>query len=574
MGPRRAGVHLAVSVSAILFFFAALQFIAPPDGFFSSDQGPKYLQARAFALQGPFRPGIDVASRDVDPGFRYQILLESHGGQLVGVFSWLLPMLTAPFLAMLGFRGLYVVPALSVVVLFLAAAAFGRRLSGGDGLWTAWIVVLSAPVVFYGGELWEHAPAAACVIGAALLLAPEERGDRRSAILAGALIAVAELFREEAVLALPALLVARAISVRPEDRVRDAIRYGALAGAGAVAVLLLAIPMNLVVYRSPVPLHLSSEAAKAVAHPPVRSALFAQLLLPMRFASLYVVGAVLGVAAAWRYRTHRAGDGWLAIVIGCVLVLLTIAVVVPMWRTIVFGESMYQAYSMDSIAHTWPFCIALVFLPLLGPEGARGHVARYLCTAAALMTMGALAIIPSTGGAQWSPRYLFAAAPLLAVAASAPALRVSGMPPRRAAVVMWTARLVLLCSAIAQIDGLRLLVDAKSRNARLTHWVGNRTAPGDVLITDLYWFPGVTATLAPSRRMLFSWSSADIPAMAGMAVQHGFRRFGVVTSTPLTGYDAPPALAVPGAPCRFTRGQRISLDEKGLVLNRYACEEP
>jgi hypothetical protein len=139
---------------------------------------------------------------------------------------------------------------------------------------------------------------------------------------------------------------------------------------------------------------------------------------------------------------------------------------------------------------------------------------------------------------------------------------------------MWMASAILIASFVMQASGVFWLQRAKARNARLTAWVGNRTAPGDVLITDLFWFPEVTATLAPSRRMLFSWSAADVPAMAGMAVQHGLRRFGVVTSTPLTGYEAPAALEVPGAPCRFARGQRIALDELGLILNRYACEEP
>jgi hypothetical protein len=74
--------------------------------------------------------------------------------------------------------------------------------------------------------------------------------------------------------------------------------------------------------------------------------------------------------------------------------------------------------------------------------------------------------------------------------------------------------------------------------------------------------------------MLFSWSAADVPAMAAMAVDHGFRRFGIVTSVPLTGYEAPPTLDVPGAPCRFVRGTPIGLDDQGLVLSRYSCEGP
>jgi hypothetical protein len=96
---------------------------------------------------------------------------------------------------------------------------------------------------------------------------------------------------------------------------------------------------------------------------------------------------------------------------------------------------------------------------------------------------------------------------------------------------------------------------------------------GEVLISNVYWFPEVTATLAPTRRFLFSWSAADIAPMASMATAHGLQRFSLVTSEPLTGYDAPVTLDVPGAACRYKRGQQVALDRFGLTLSRYGCEE-
>jgi hypothetical protein len=366
-----------LSSIAILAFFAAVQFVAPPDGFFSGDQGAKYLQTRAFALQGPLHPGIEVASRDVDPAAAHQIL-ENRRGQLVGVFSWLLPILSAPFFALLGFRGLYVVPAVSAVVIFLAAAALGRRLGAGDGVMTGWIVVLCAPVLVYGAELWEHAPAAACVAIAAVLLAPEASVRRRvfgAAFLAGAAIGLAGLFREEAVLALPAFVVARFVAMPRDERWHDAVRAGAIAAAGTIAVFALAVPMNLVVYGSPLPLHLAVETGKANMHPPARLALFAAYLLPDRFAIPFLAAAALAVFAVWRYK-NTSVNGWLRAAIASSWVMLLIAALLPLWRLIALGEPASpndletgaHAYSLDSIAHTWPFLIALVFLPLAPAE--------------------------------------------------------------------------------------------------------------------------------------------------------------------------------------------------------------
>jgi hypothetical protein len=61
-------------------------------------------------------------------------------------------------------------------------------------------------------------------------------------------------------LALPAFW--RAVSVLARRRVADALVVGSLALLGAAAVLLATVPMNIAVYGSPIPLHLSGEIAK------------------------------------------------------------------------------------------------------------------------------------------------------------------------------------------------------------------------------------------------------------------------------------------------------------------------
>jgi len=581
----RRTARLALSVVALLAFFAALQSVAPPDGFFSGDQGPKYLQARAFAEHGPLQPGIDVASRDLDPDFHHQIL-EIRRGRLVGVFFWLLPLLTAPFFAALGDRGLYVVPALSAVAIFLASASLGRRLTAGDGVSIAWAVVLCAPVLFYGGELWEHAPAAACVALAAALLMPAAAGDGPASpaaghyasrvLLAGAAIGVAALFREEAGLALPALTIARACLMPRGERIKEAIRCGGLASLGVLTIFALAIPMNMVVYGSPIPVHLSVEAGKAAAHPPARARLVAELLLPSRHGALYLVIVGIGIAAVLRARARRDAFAPVALAAACALALVVVAFAIPIWRMAMFRESMYQVFSGDSIAHTWLFCIALLFVPLLTaalPDEGRGDAAVYLCVAAALMVAGALAIVPSTGGAQWSPRYLFPSAPLLAAAAAWPAWRVTGLPPRRAALLLWTARIVLLCACAAQSYGLWFLADGKARNARITRRLADLTRPGDVVISDIPWFPQVTASLIPTRRILFARSPDEVGGIARLAADRGIHDVAVVASSAETGFRAPATLDA-GAACAFTRYVRISLGERGLIVHRYSCNGP
>ena len=123
-----------------------------------------------------------------------------------------------------------------------------------------------------------------------------------------------------------------------------------------------------------------------------------------------------------------------------------------------------------------------------------------------------------------------------------------------------------------QATGVGWVKYGKAHTARLTAWIASETAPGDVLISNVYWFPEVTATLAPTRRMLFSWTPGQMPAMAARVAARGFRAFRIVTSPQLTGYDAPPVIDLPGAPCRYTRGQPIAVGE--LLISEYSCEQP
>jgi hypothetical protein len=579
MTPRSTA--LGWSAAAIALFFVFLHTaILSPDGFFSGDQGAKYLQALAFA-EHPLNPGVDVRSRDVDPEFHYQILANRQG-RLVATFSWLLPILTAPFLRLLGTRGVYVVPVLSAVAIFLSAAALGRRLGVGTGLWSAWVVVLAAPVLVYGAELWEHAPAAACVMIAALLFAPD-RSDRRRFVAAGACLAVGALFREEAIVALPAFVLARAMSARGTLRWKEAIGAGLLATLGVAAVFIATVPLNLFVYGSVLPLHVTSEIAKTGSYADMRLTILKFLMLPYSFVPAFVVALAVLVACAGARAWHRHGvpptfprldGGLLVATVLAVAALLTIGVLIPVWRMTVGGLPAFWSYRVESIAHTWLFCLALPFLGWLGHDDVRADVARFIAIGAVLLMIGTLAIIPSPGGAQWSPRYLFVVAPLLAVLSSAPARQVSGLSAGYRAVVLWTARTALGCSFVAQAWGVYYLADAKARNARITEQLAFLASPQEVVITNVPWFPQVTATLLPTYRVLLAFAPAQVAEIAELAAARGYASIAFVGCTPETGYIAPSDIFASKSRCRYERVNRLPIGERVLTFDRYSCRWP
>ena len=557
----------------------------PPDGFVTGDQGSKFLQARAFADNGALDPGIDVRARDIDPAYRYQEpKLKNRRGRLVSEFLWLLPLTTAPILALVGLRGLYVVPAMATLVIFVAAAALGRRLGEGRGTRTGWIAVAATPVIVYGLELWEHAPAAACVMIAAVWLAPaaqppsirpEFKSTWRRSAAAGAAVALGTLFREEVVMALPALLIARGVSA-PRERMRDRVVTGAAAGVGAAAIFVAAVPVNLMIYGAPLPMHMTQDAWNVAISTPylqVRRDVVVDLLLPYGWTAVFVIAAAAGIAAAsMRMGARRAGslagDGTLLVIVhAAVIVMLIVGVAAPIWR-LAHGIRPHDAYRVTSVAHTWPFALALLYWPWTRADDG-GAMARYLLAAALLLFAGAALVIPTSGGSQWSPRFLLAVAPLLAVVAAAIAVA----PTRGRPAIAWMARAVIVGSILMQVTGVLYVQRTKARHARITHALAERTTANEVVVSDVFWVPQIAATLAPERRVLFAWTPADVASIAALAAAHGMDRLALVTAPESTGYDPPDMLPEVGS-CRFTRRERVSLGELGLMLHRYACDAP
>jgi hypothetical protein len=566
-----------------LFYLTAQLFVLPPDGWVTGDQGSKYLQTRAFADNGPLNPGIDVRARDLDPDYRYQEpKMKNRRGRLVSEFLWLLPLLASPFYRLFGLRGLYVVPALSVIAIAIAAVALARRLAARRAIWLAWMAVIATPLIVYGLELWEHAPAAACVMIAAALAYPADadRGhDFRRLFAAGAAVAIGALFREEVAVAGPAIVVARA-AIQSGHRWRSLLIAGLSVGLGSAAVFAAAVPSNLLIYGAALPMHMTQDAwevAKSLPYMQVRRDMIVGLLLPADYAAVFVIaGAAAAIAAAaqsWRLRRNaaarddRTATALIAVVHAAVLAILILTVVLPLWR-LVSTDIPGDPYRITSAAHTWIFALALLYWPWFREDVDR-RAARYLVLSALLVVAGTFVLVPTDGGSQWSPRFFLAAAPLFAIVAAAAAIVPSLRPARHAGARRTAAGVVLIASMVMQLTGMGWVKHSKTLNARMTAWMAARTAPGDVLISDVYWFPEVTATLAPTRRMLFSWKPGEMPAMAARAAAAGFREFRFVTSPHLTNYHAPPVLDLPGAPCRYTSGPPIGIAV--LMINEYSC---
>jgi hypothetical protein len=299
---------------------------------------------------------------------------------------------------------------------------------------------------------------------------------------------------------------------------------------------------------------------------------------------VYASALITGVAAsiyAWRAGERRLGvqprrDAALVIVHAAVAVVLGLAVGLPLAR-LAAGATIHEAYTVESAAHTWAFVPALLYLPWLGGSESTPY-ARYLIVSAVLALFFTSVVVPSTAGAQWSPRFYLQIAPLLAVPAAGIAgprsevggrrSEVNGRQGRRSALL--GARAAVVSSTLMLATGFVHIYSAKTRFAAVTHGLARLTSDGEVVISDVFWVPEVTATLASSRRFLFSANPSDISTLARVAVATGPDRFTLVTY--VVQHTAPDLIDLPGARCRYVRGEpEYGLEIPGLVLSRYSC---
>jgi len=332
----------------------------PAETFFVGDPGVKLIAARA-AISHPAAP-FEIALPEiahervafVEPFF------ELHDEHAHALTSEVFPVLTAPFIAAFGIRGAYVLPALG----FLLAVWSSARLAAALGSTSppATVVMLSValgtPLLFYGLEYWEHAPAVAIASLATTVLikdtTTEDTGGHGMSrpLLAGALFGISILLRPEAAWFFAAVVASSPLLKSPP-------RWSALglACAGiALAVAPLAI-YSLAHFGTMAPPHLETQA------------------------DLLTIG----------WLNTRAG-------------------IITAW------------FAPDSLRGAAPWGVALVLMALSGlvRAGGRWNAARFCAGVVFLDVVLVVMTAPNDGGGQWGPRYLlFAFVPASLLLASA-----------------------------------------------------------------------------------------------------------------------------------------------------------
>ena len=437
---RRGRRHRWRVLSAIAILGALYAVIAfavlEPNATYSIDSVVKFVQARTLLANRFLSAGFVNRGAYIDPGGTFFPFTSPYVFQTPSGWQSIFPtanaLLLAPF-SPWGLAGITVPALLGALLLLWTTWRFGAAMPN------AWLVpwVLGSATIlwFYATSPNEHGLAAALTT-AALVCALE--GRRGGPLAAGLLLGLAGVFRDEALLVGPGLVVARWLAGgrAPGRLAGDAAM---MAGAALVPIVAMAA-LDVFAYHRPVSAHLLHAVAPlqrwlpddAVSHLPALPVIpwasrldiiVRQWLLGLgTFRQEGLAVAALAAAIVLWHRTRSAAG--LLVVLG-VFAAMRVA---DVWTLVSLPKFVGGLYRLC------PFLV-FAFVPL--PAGVVPSPARRAAVwTTALYLAFAFVGLNTIGGKSFGPRLLFPLLPLLTVAA------VESM-------AAWTARM-----RASRVDGL------------------------------------------------------------------------------------------------------------------------
>ena len=197
-----------------IFFSLYLQAQIPDGVFFSGDGGLKALLAQQLS-SGQFHfyldPPNEIWVRNLweqglypyEEPFVYQVV---HRHYIT--FPWTFPLITAPFEAIFGYRGLYAIPLISTwaiwgIFYWSCCRVQLKPLYSSVALF---ILIFASPLSLYSAMYWEHTLAVALAFAGVAMLLLSDSFSATKAIVSGCAIGLSVWFRPE-FLVLAALLI-------------------------------------------------------------------------------------------------------------------------------------------------------------------------------------------------------------------------------------------------------------------------------------------------------------------------------------------------------------------------------
>jgi len=247
-GATRTRWFLRRIVWALVLFliYAVAASFTSPEAYLSTDVGGKTASVAAMVERDDWNVDMGYWAAEFDPlGVNYPFAhtVLTSKGQWVNTTSLPMVLLARPLWAVGGFWGALLLPMLGAVATSWFAADLEKRLVGGTGFRSFWIVGLTTPTFVYALDFWEHTIGLALMTLATVkVLAAIESRSWRPALVSGVAFGMAAALRQEALvygfiagLALGGWLLV-ADGATPVERVRRAIGPISAMLSGVIAI--------------------------------------------------------------------------------------------------------------------------------------------------------------------------------------------------------------------------------------------------------------------------------------------------------------------------------------------------
>ncbi len=498
----------------VLFAAAAGAMLAPlpPDGFFSSDEGVKFIQLRALAENGFRSARIPWPGDALGLDRRFAVVerfFELRGGELYSPHPLLFALASAPAWLLFGFRGLYILPLLAGAATAALTMRFAREF-GARRPWLAGAVVaFASPLFFYSLCYWEHTAAVALWLGGFALLLKRSRPRLLGAgVLWGAGAALRPEFYWLAAWSIAALFL-----FYKGERVRTAAWPAA---AFAVTAVGLELVMR-AAWGQPAFMRFGANLGYATPRGAmmflygVDHSLVAFTPWPLGVAAAFVLLFGL-IGLKWRPGVYVAAGG---------AALLALAY-----------AQFFRGFA-TSLPAAFPAVFGLVFLARAEVRrsfGAMPPREKSFYAAAAAFALTLFVVVPDSSGYAWGPRFLLYVFPAAAVALARAVDAKEGRD--RALRVAFVVSFVALSAAV-QVFGLARLAEGKAARRELTAFLASR-APAPVL-TNKWYLPSYVAPLYFRQPFVLVTDESRLPAVRAELAAGGVRRTYFVSEAPPAG---------------------------------------
>lgn len=498
---RRLSHPLLWLTLGLFAFYMVLVLVRPQGVFWSLDEGGKLLYIQNVLKSGSATSPLIYPGRALDPDLEY-LPLFFYARQGSEIYSWWpvgFPLLTLPFYRVLGWAGLYILPALAGAAACALSALIAVRLAPPLFmvsrtrqvvlLVTAAVIGLATPMLFYSTMFWEHTLSVALLLlGLWLALRSGQDNCAWCAVGAGAAAGLGGFLRTEQLIAGLGILAVLTLW---------RWRRGLLMGATLALVTAAWMGFNYAMMGSWISRQWGANTGE------LTNALFPGLV---EAGLLYIPYLLFNAPKIIAY-----DPGVPLLVVGTLLVVACL--ILPASKRL-----------WPLLAACYAGLAAVCAVVLLQPEGYRSvhglvlvapqiicfawlyYILRHRDVdrwAAAMLSAAALTVLLAfvarswlaAGGQQWGPRYLLVLYPLLSIAAVVGLFPLAGSRPRAGA-VRWlfvTAALLVLIGAGFQLRAQQA-VWTTVQDYRSTQ-IALRETDLTPKLTDCIWLPMVIPEL-------------------------------------------------------------------------------